>query len=418
MKMQQLVAHQQTLLTIFKTALQAINGQRCVAQFLGTHELGDGPIRVLAVGKAAYSMALGAQTQLHAQISEVLIITRRGCAQTSPCDSSLTLVESDHPIPTQLSLLAGHSMCEFLQRGTAQETLLILMSGGSSALVEALPENMNDQQLRALNRWLLAQEWPIDVINHWRQTVSLLKWGRARQHIRAARAVQLSLSDVEGNDIAIIGSGLFYAGDSRVINTDRPPFDWLDAAQARVRQWDEQHATAQWPVVEQYILADNSLAREAAVRQAQQLGLPVILNAALYASVSRAAEQIAEQLRQGPPGLYIWGGETVLQLPENCGQGGRCQSLALAIALLIARYELPVVFLACGTDGSDGPGDVAGAIVDAQTIKRGRELGLNAEQELASANAGYFLEQTGNLIDSGPTGSNVQDLLLALKYNA
>ena len=124
---------------------------------------------------------------------------------------------------------------------------------------------------------------------------------------------------------------------------------------------------------------------------------------------------IAQVIQHADKGLYVWGGETVVALPDSPGMGGRCQQLALSAATELTGVE-NVVVLAAGTDGSDGPGEVAGAMVDGQTLARGRDAGLDAESCLHKADAGHFLQASGDLIDTGPTGTNVNDLVLALKW--
>jgi hydroxypyruvate reductase len=133
--------------------------------------------------------------------------------------------------------------------------------------------------------------------------------------------------------------------------------------------------------------------------------------------VSDAAREIVGTLRRGPPGIYLWGGETTLRLPPDPGRGGRCQQLALRCALELAgRAGLAVL---CGaTDGSDGPGDDAGALVDDRTIARGEAEGLSAQACLAKADAGRFLAAAGDLISTGPTGTNVNDLVVGLRADA
>ncbi|MDX1489134.1 MAG: MOFRL family protein, partial [Acidiferrobacterales bacterium] len=125
---------------------------------------------------------------------------------------------------------------------------------------------------------------------------------------------------------------------------------------------------------------------------------------------------LAQRLLAADTGaVHVWGGETQVILPAQPGRGGRSQSLALAAALAL-RDHADVLFLAAGTDGTDGPGEDAGALVDGTTVKRGTARGLDAEQALARADAGTFLEASGDLLRTGPTGTNVMDLMLGLRY--
>jgi hydroxypyruvate reductase len=128
----------------------------------------------------------------------------------------------------------------------------------------------------------------------------------------------------------------------------------------------------------------------------------------------QAASRYAHELALGTEDVLLWGGETTVQLPPEPGRGGRSQHFALAAARLLAGHD-DLVLLAAGTDGSDGNSDDAGAIVDGGTLARGRSAGLDADASLAGADAGRFLEASGDLLHTGPTGTNVGDLVLGLR---
>ena len=303
------------------------------------------------------------------------------------------------------------------------DTFLFLVSGGTSSLVEVLPDTEMEpenqigenqvQELVALNNFLLSNPWPIDVINKVRQSVSCIKNGKLLDLVSTPYCIQLTISDVANNDLSIIGSGLLAKGAEPLaeINIDLP--DWVKQMQARCIDTDEKSTSGQQHV-EHRIIADNAKARQAIMDYAAAHNLPVIINETIEGELATASERITSSLVNGDAGLYVWGGETVVQLPENPGKGGRCQSLALMVAEKIQQHE-NIVVLAIGTDGSDGPSDAAGALVDARTIQRGLQLSLDSKQALLDANAGYYLAETGDLIDTGPTGSNVMDLVIAVK---
>jgi hydroxypyruvate reductase len=165
------------------------------------------------------------------------------------------------------------------------------------------------------------------------------------------------------------------------------------------------------------VVASLADAREAAAAKARELGYAVTLNRAhLGGDVEMLGRRLGYELRDTWPGLYIWGGEPTIRLPEHPGQGGRNQHLALVVATQISgRRDL--CFLAAGTDGGDGPGEDAGALVDGGSVGRGsRALGIDPEICLARADSGRFLEASGDLIQTGPTGTNVMDLMIGLKW--
>ncbi|MGM0595367.1 MAG: MOFRL family protein, partial [Pseudomonadota bacterium] len=168
--------------------------------------------------------------------------------------------------------------------------------------------------------------------------------------------------------------------------------------------------------VESHIVADNGLARHAARAQAEALGLTVFEHPGHFQGDAEAlAEAFVRALRERGPGLHLWGGESSVTLPDNPGRGGRNQHLALAAARLLAGEE-NCLLLAVGSDGSDGPTGEAGALVDGDTVKRGEEEGFCAAATLRTADSGSFLEAGGDLIETGPTGSNVMDLVMAWRW--
>ncbi len=140
----------------------------------------------------------------------------------------------------------------------------------------------------------------------------------------------------------------------------------------------------------------------------------ILSHAHISADAATAGRRLAIELCEANPGVYIWGGEPSVQLPENPGRGGRNQHLALSAATAIAGHD-DVFFLSMATDGGDGPGDDAGAVVDGGTLRRGERQGMDALQALDAADSGSFLEASGDLINTGPTGTNVMDLILGIK---
>lgn len=417
-----LIEQRTNLLKILKSGLESVNGRRCVMDILQNQLQPADQVRILAIGKAAESMCLGAIEVLGDKVKDGLLITRKDHIQQLD-DPRIEILESDHPIPGDHSLMAGQALIEFLEGSS--EDLLILMSGGASALVEVLPQGSSLDQLRMLNSWLLSNPWSIGQINQIRKSVSLVKGGRALQYVHADKVVQLTISDVQGNDFGVIGSGLFYPDAYPVTNNISDVPHWLVQMQQNARQYTYEKNTRSR--LSHIIVADNTRARQAICKHATELKHRIICNEELYGEVRQMSQIIVQRLAQGEAGLYVWGGEGVVDLPTNPGRGGRCQALALFVAIAIKDWQKPVVFLACGTDGSDGSAlmssdddkdhvsYVAGAVIDNFTVQRGVSLGLNVDAELAAANSGYYLEQTGELIDTGPTGTNVMDIMIAIK---
>jgi glycerate 2-kinase len=219
----------------------------------------------------------------------------------------------------------------------------------------------------------------------------------------------LAISDVRGDDPAVIASGPLTlprdAGDIAAL-----PADWRGLG-ARVTPPDP----AWFDTVDYEIVATLDDAKRAAALVLQR-DWPVVLHPEFVAGDALdAGRRLARVLIEAEPGgVHIWGGETTVVLPPRPGQGGRNQSLALAAAIALAGAGR-IALLAAGTDGSDGPTDDAGALVDGGTLERGELAGLDAAAALAAADAGRFLAASGDLIHTGPTGTNVMDLMLGLR---
>ena len=403
------------LRAIFESALQAVNGRRCTAAFLSVHPPAR-PVFLVATGKAAAAMASGAADILGARLSRALVVTKSGhLDSTLANDSRFTCLEAAHPVPDHRSLAAGEALMRFLERAPHDTELLFLISGGTSSLVEVLPAGVTLATLQKVNHWLLGSGLPIGEINRIRQALSRIKGGRLASSLGGRDARVLMISDVPGDDPAIIGSGLLYpAAGSPVASTGLPP--WLEALLARYGEARDAGSAGPGPVAH-HVIARLEDALEAAAVHARGLGYPAaIIPARLDGDAVAAGRAIMVHLADKPAGIYLWGGESTVRLPAHPGRGGRCQSLALAAAREMRRHE-PLVLLAAGTDGTDGPGGAAGAMVDPETVSRGTARGLDARHCLDAADAGSFLAASGDLLVTGPTGTNVTDLVVALKGN-
>lgn len=371
-----------------------------------------GRVWAVAIGKAAAAMLAGARQALGANLEHALLITKTGHA-AGPWPAHCEVIEAGHPLPDAGSLRAGQRLLELLATAPEAVQFLFLISGGASSLVEVLPEGMTLEDLQRLNSWLLASGWPIGQVNALRRRLSRIKGGRLLAHLHGRPVRALLISDVPDDDPAVIGSGLLFPAAEGFQSTPDAVPDWLHPWLERVAMQDDQ--ANEWPQPEAEIVARLDQALDAAAGHALVLGYPVYRAPAhLDGDAAEAGVRIATTLLTGAPGIYLWGGETTAQLPEQPGQGGRCQHLALAAAELLAGRG-DIVLLAAGTDGSDGPGDAAGACVDGQTLLRGESEGLDAQRALAQADAGRFLEAAGDLLDTGPTGTNVTDLVIGLK---
>jgi hydroxypyruvate reductase len=396
------------LLGLFAAGLAAVDGRRRMRLALaGRREPGD--VWLLAVGKAAAAMTLGAMDALGPRITRALVVSRRGYLPAELCGrQQVTCLTGGHPLPDAGSLAAGTAALAMAREAPADQRVLLLVSGGASSLVEQLREGVTLADLRRINEWALASGLPIEPVNALRRRLSMLKDGGLAARFGHCRAEGFFISDVPGDDAAVVGSGLLAACTGRVTGPEPP--DWVASVLARAGSPGPAGRAVPSTCVG---CLDDSLAaiREAALAAGVAAS---VCRERLAGDATAAAAQVCKELAAVPRGLLICGGETTVRLPAAHGEGGRNQHLALAAARLIDGCD-DRLLLAAGTDGSDGTTDDAGALVDGGTIERGRDAGLDADQCLAAADSARFLAASGDLVHTGPTGTNVGDLLLALR---
>jgi hydroxypyruvate reductase len=260
-----------------------------------------------------------------------------------------------------------------------------------------------------LSRWLLASGLDIDAMNRVRQAVSLIKGGRLLRFLAGRPTSCLLISDVPGDDPAVIGSGPLVPRPDHELPPGLP--DWVMAWVERAD--DRQRGAGVLP--ELAVVARLEDAKQAAAEAARAQGFEVTVHPGLIDGEPEAvADRAVAELTRAAPGVQIWGGETTPRLPDEPGRGGRNQHLALAAAVGLAGRD-DAWLLAAGTDGTDGPTEDAGALVDGGTVDRGRLEGLDPQDCLRRADAGRFLEASGDLLRTGPTGTNVMDLIIGLR---
>jgi hydroxypyruvate reductase len=399
------------LLAIYAAALTAVEGQQVVKRSLADLKY-QHDCHLIAIGKAAESMSVGAIEQLGNAIQSGLIITKQGHFTTALTSNNLTsnkrfkCIEASHPVPDWSSLQAGEQLVHYLQQLPQQAHCLLLISGGASSLVEVLRPDWTLAELQALTHHLLAKGYPIDEINAVRRHVSRIKAGGLWSYLQNKQVTCLMISDVADNDPAIIGSGLLFPSSSVIPST--LPSKWRSRFKALP---DINAPNFTWDVIA--ILDD---AKQAAALAAVALGYRVNIDPIfLKGDAIDMAKYCVRQLQQSTANMMIWGGETTVNLPNNAPIGGRNQHFALAVAIELSTSG--GAFLCIGTDGSDGSSSAAGAFVDAETIQQGRLHELSAEEYLQQANAHAFLTATGGLVTTGATGTNVMDLVLGIKKN-
>jgi len=366
-----------TLNILWQSAIDAVSGYQAVANALQA-DSAFRPDQIIAVGKAASGMCLGALDNLPP--CDALVVTKYGHADAQLQERErVTILESAHPIPDQKSLAAGHALLERTFTMSPDSRLLLLVSGGASALAEALPASMTLDVLQETTDEMIANGSTIGEINAWRKQHSLIKDGKLIEAFKGAQVRVYAISDVEGDGIDTIGSGLG------------------DCYRATV-------------LARSSVIASNQIARQQVEQAALEQGLVVKVNEeTLYGDVYELAAAIGETLSNAEPGLYVWGGEPTVVLPAEPGTGGRNQSLALALAEHLAGLD-HISLLVAGTDGTDGPTAAAGGIIDGSTWSDPEA----ARSALQHADAGTYLQQHDALFVTGPTNTNVMDLAIAI----
>lgn len=333
------------------------------------------PDRILAVGKPAAAMARAALDQFGDV--PTLVVTKDDHGRDLPV--GVEVIEASHPVPDQRSLNGGRTLREAVEAMEAGSHLLLLVSGGASSLAEDLVPGKSLEDLAELNRQLLAEGLDIVAMNAERRKLSRVKGGGLLSHFKGAKATVLAISDVPGDDLNVIGSGI--------------------GALPQTYDFD---ATTR-------IIASNAHARAAAAKAAQTAGVQVRANEeALHDDYLAVAADVGSKLRGMECGAMVFGGEPTVVLPPTPGRGGRNQALALALAKEIAGLEGLTVVVG-GTDGTDGPTSAAGGVVTGATWTD------NAQDALNAADSGTYLEQANALLVTGPTGTNVMDLIVAIR---
>ena len=362
----------QTALGLWQAGVAAVDGYRATQAALADM---PPPDAILAVGKAAGAMARAALDRFGPV--PTLVVTKDRHADDLPAHARL--IEAAHPVPDARSLVGGRALRDAVAAMPPRSRLLLLVSGGASTLAEDPVAGTTLDDIAALNRRLLAGGLDIAAMNAQRRKLSRIKAGGLLGDFRGAQVTVLAISDVPGDDLAVIGSGIGCAPGGAGFR------------------------------FEARIMASNAIARNAAAQAATDRGLRILVNdEALHDDLHALAAKWGPRLRDMDPGVIILGGEPTVVLPENPGRGGRNQALALALAREIAGTPGLSVVVG-GTDGSDGPTDAAGGFVDGAT------WGEGAAEALAAADSGPYLERGGGLLVTGPTGTNVMDLLVALR---
>lgn len=404
------VVARRTLLACFNAAVAAVDPEEAVRCALGPL---PGRVVVLALGKAAPAMTRGAARALGATELEGVVVSNHE-AQVPP---GVEFVVGGHPVPDEGSVAAGSALLRKAATLSADDTALVLVSGGGSALAEVPITGLTIADIAAVNTLLLKSGADIVAVNTVRRRLSQFKGGGLAAAALPALVMTLAVSDVVGDVPAAIASGPTVAPRDdpdaalRIVSDLGIASRLPRAAIAALAAPPPAHWSTTTGAGEYRIVAGAGQAAHAAAAAAERLGVPAtVIDTRMTGD---AVEAAGECLRRSGPGLSVFAGETTVAV-EGDGVGGRNQEAALVAATLLEGTR-GTWFLAAGTDGVDGTTPAAGAIVDGGTVARGNAIGLDAAAALDRNDSGSFFASLGEAVTIGPTGTNVGDLWLVLR---
>jgi glycerate 2-kinase len=383
-------------------------------------------VYIIGAGKASAQMARAVERLLGARVTDGLINLKYGHGVKDGDGAKLRRVqinECGHPIPDRRGVAGARRIAEIASQAGPDDLIVALISGGASALLPLPAPPITLAEKQKTTRLLLHCGASIHEINCVRKHISRIKGGQLARLAYPATLLTLILSDVIGDDLDVIGSGptvpdsSTFADARAILEKYRIPDLLPLAAEETPKPGDKIFEKTR-----NVIVGSNALAVDAAAEEARRLGLHTAVLSTFVEGeareVARVHAAIAKEIhasgRPVPrPACVISGGETTVTV-RGKGLGGRNQEFALAAAIDIAGFGDNMLILSGGTDGTDGPTDATGAIADSSTLNRAQALGLDAAAFLRNNDSYHFFEAIGDLIKTGPTGTNVADIHLIL----
>ena len=415
---------------VFDAALRAGDVGPLVHRALqGLDQPPRGRVLVVGAGKASGAMAAAAEEALGDRVADGVVAVKDG--HLAPT-RRVRLLEAGHPVPDRRGAEAARAIRDLASTASEDDLVLVLVSGGGSALTPAPAPPITLEEKQSLTRLLLRAGANINQLNTVRKHCSTLKGGQLARAAAPARVQALLLSDVIGDPLDVIASGPTTPDASTFAEAMGilARFDIRDQVAPSIVARLQQGMQGDIPEtpkpgdplferVGNLVIGNNALVVDAAAAAARELELvPHVLTRSLEGEareVGRRFAAMARDIREGrgpvaPPCCVIAGGETTVTV-RGQGSGGRCQELALAAA--IELEDVPgVVVLAAGTDGSDGPTTAAGGVADGASVRRARAAGVDLSAHLADNSSHAALAALGDLLVTGPTNTNLLDLYL------
>ncbi len=438
------MTERESAIQVFNSAITAVQPAQLLQEHLTInkdelticgHTIPKGSFRhiyVIGAGKAAAAMAVATEKILGEAIIEGLITTKYGHSLPT---NTIKIREAAHPVPDEKCVAAVAETLQLLEKTTSQDIVICLISGGASALWCDVPTGITLPEVQATFDQLIRSGAAIHEVNTVRKHLSGIKGGQLIRHCQGARVFSLIISDVPGDDLGVIASGPTVADastfeDAWVILAK---YNLLAELPQSVLQHMEQGRNGVIPETPKpgdplfhhttnMIIGSNKVAVVAAAKKAKAMGYHTHIIPALItgdaAAEARKLVEAAVQYKGEKPACIIQGGETTVQVTGQ-GKGGRNQHFALTVLFELSKLEDKeiaghITILSGGTDGTDGPTDATGAVVDADTLNQATANNLDMAAHLRENNAYPFLQLTGSLVITGPTQTNVMDIMIAI----
>lgn len=386
-------------------------------------------IYLTGAGKASALMAKAIENILGSRISSGHIVTKYGHAV--PLKYAF-VTEAGHPVPDENGVKGTENILSIVNKASKDDLVICVISGGGSALLTDIPDGCTLNDLKILTDLLLKSGANINEMNCIRKHLSKVKGGMLSSAAYPARVVSLILSDVIGDPLDVIASGptapdpTTFKDAMDIIEKygikDKIPAGItkiLNEGLNKIRKETLKESDEAFRLTTNLIIGNNRLALKKAREKAEALGYTTkIITDSLHSDVEDVADYIFSKLikyrneKPGKKSCLLFGGEPTIKITGD-GLGGRNQHLALLMAQKINGIN-GVVFLSGGTDGTDGPTDAAGAIAEPETLKRSEALGLDINKYISDCDSYNFFRQEGGLIKTGPTQTNVMDLIVVL----
>ncbi len=431
----------QTATEIFLAGVESVKPENLIKQFVSIeqHNLQIenfqfdlstiANIYIVGVGKASAAMAQTIESILGSRITEGHIITKY---EHSVQLQFIGITEAGHPVPDENGIKGTEIIMSIAKKAEKDDLLICLISGGGSALLTDIPEGCSLNDLKKLNNILLKSGAAIFEMNCIRKHLSKVKGGLLAKTAYPSRVLSLILSDVIGDPLDVIASGptahdpSTYADAISIINKynikNEIPiqiYQLLEDGVNNKRQETLKESDEALELTSNLIIGTNKLALKIAKQKAALFGYETkIITDKLEGNVMDVAKYIIDSIKNAKKEnihektCLLFAGETTIKV-EGEGLGGRNQHLALLIAKLL-KEEPGITFLSAGTDGTDGPTDAAGAVVDSFTSQTASDLQLNMEHYINNCDSYHFFQEVGGLVKTGPTQTNVMDLMVVL----